>query len=51
MVLERGGKSTAAAEIAGDRVRDLLAKIGELAVANDFVSPKLKPLTGNLGAG
>ena len=43
---ERGGKSAAVAEIAEDTVRDLHAKIGELAVANDFLSRKLKPWTG-----
>ena len=37
---------TVAAEIAEDTVRDLHAKIGELAVANDFLSRKLKPWTG-----
>lgn len=32
---ERGGKAAASAEISEDTVRDLHAKIGELAVAND----------------
>ena len=45
-IFERGGKSTATAEIAEDTVRDLHAKIKELAVANDFLSRKLKPWTG-----
>ncbi len=44
-IFERGGK-TVAAEIAEDTVRDLHAKIGELAVANDFLSRKLKPWAG-----
>jgi hypothetical protein len=35
-----------AAEVAEETVRDLHAKIGELAVANDFLSRKLKPWTG-----
>jgi transposase len=34
------------AEVAEDTVRALHAKIGELAVANDFLSRKLKPWTG-----
>jgi transposase-like protein len=32
----RGGKAAATAAIAEDTVRDLHAKLGELAVANDF---------------
>jgi transposase-like protein len=44
-IFERGGK-VASAEIDEDTVRDLHAKIGELAVANDFLSRKLKPWTG-----
>ena len=43
-IFERGGKKTA--EIDESAVRDLHAKIGELAVANDFLSRKLKPWTG-----
>ena len=43
-LFERGGK--AAAEVAEETVRDLHAKIGELAVANDFLSRKLKPWIG-----
>ena len=42
-IFERGAKAVATAEIAEDTVRDLHAKIGELAVANDFLSRKLKP--------
>ncbi|MFN3643063.1 MAG: transposase [Gemmobacter sp.] len=45
-IFERGGKAAEAAEIAEDTVRDLHAKIGELDVANDFLSRKLKPWTG-----
>ena len=41
---ERGGKK--APEIDEEQVKDLHAKIGELAVANDFLSRKLKPWTG-----
>nr|WP_287259476.1 IS3 family transposase [Thioclava sp.] len=40
-VFERGGKK--APEIDEEQVRELHAKIGELAVANDFLSRKLKP--------
>jgi len=43
-IFERGVKKTA--EIDEGAVRDLHAKIGELAVANDFLSRKLKPWTG-----
>lgn len=43
---ERGGQAAATAEIAEETVRDLHAKIGELAVANDFLSRKLKPWVG-----
>lgn len=45
-IFERGGKAAATAEIAEDTVCDLHAKIGELAVANDFLSRKLKPWIG-----
>jgi len=45
-VFERGGKTAAAAEIAEDTILDLHAKISELAVANDFLSRKLKPWFG-----
>ena len=43
-VLERGDRK--APEIDEEQVRDLHAKIGELAVANDFLARKLKPWTG-----
>ena len=43
-VFERGGKK--APDIDEERVKELHAKIGELAVANDFLSRKLKPWTG-----
>ena len=43
-IFERGGKK--APEIDEDTARSLHAKIGELAVANDFLSRKLKPWTG-----
>ncbi len=45
-IFERGGKAAEAAEVAEETVRDLHAKIGELAVANDFLSGKLKPWIG-----
>lgn len=40
-VFERAGRRKP--EINGDQVKELHAKIGELAVANDFLSRKLKP--------
>lgn len=40
-VFERGGRKTP--EIDEDQAKELQAKIGELAVANDFLSKKLKP--------
>lgn len=43
-IFERGGKK--APEIDEDAVRALHARIGELAVANDLLSRKLKPWTG-----
>jgi transposase len=43
-VFERGARK--APEIDEEQVRELHAKIGELAVANDFLSRKLKPWTG-----
>lgn len=43
-IFERGGKRTA--DLDEETVRVLHAKIGELAVANDFLSRKLKPWTG-----
>ena len=44
-VFERGRKGSAP-EMDGEKVRELHAKIGELTVANDFLSRKLKPWTG-----
>ena len=44
-VFERGGKSREPA-VDEAAVKELHAKIGELAVANDFLSRKLKPWTG-----
>ena len=35
-----------APEVDEEQVKDLHAKIGELAVANDFLARKLKPWTG-----
>ena len=43
-IFERGTKKTA--EVDEDTVRSLHAKIGELAVANDFLLRKLKPWGG-----
>lgn len=43
-IFERGGEK--APEIDEDTVRALHAKIGELAVANDFLSRRLKPWIG-----
>ena len=43
-VFERGGRK--APEVEEEQVKDLHAKIGELAVANDFLARKLKPWTG-----
>ena len=40
-VFERGGKKPP--EIDEEQVKELHAKIGELAVANDFLARKLKP--------
>ncbi len=45
-IVERGGKAVATAEVAEDTVRDLHAKIGDLAVANDLLARKLKHWTG-----
>lgn len=42
-VFERGGRK--APEVDEEQVKDLHAKIGELAVANDFLARKLKPWT------
>ena len=44
-VFEKGAASKAP-EVDAETVRDLQAKIGGLAVANDFVSRKLKPWGG-----
>jgi len=44
-VFEKGAASKAP-EVDSETVRDLHAKIGELAVANDFLSRKLKPWGG-----
>jgi len=44
-VFERGGRM--APEIDEEQVKELHAKIGELAVANDFLSRKLRPWIGN----
>ena len=44
-IFERGSRKKAA-EVDEETVRELHAKIGELAVANDFLSRKLKPWTG-----
>ena len=43
-VFERGGKKVR--EIDEAQAKELHAKIGELAVANDFLSRKLKPWIG-----
>lgn len=42
-IFERGGKKKA--EVDEETVRSMRAKIGKLAVANDFLSRKLKPWT------
>jgi len=44
-IFERGGSSKAPAVDEGT-LKELHAKISELAVANDFLSSKLKPWTG-----
>ena len=43
-MFERGGKKVPESDEA--QVKELHAKIGELAVANDFLSRKLKPWNG-----
>jgi transposase len=48
-IFERGGRPQAA-DVDEETVRSLHAKIGELAVANDFLSRKLKPWTGKRDA-
>jgi transposase-like protein len=45
-IFERGGKAAAAAEVAEEAVRYLHANNGELAVANDSLSRKLKTWIG-----
>jgi transposase len=45
-VFKFGVQSAAIAETAEETARDLHAKIGELAVANDFLSRKIKPWIG-----
>ena len=44
-IFERGGRKPVS-EMDEETVRSLHAKIGELVVANDFLSRKLKPRTG-----
>ena len=44
-IFERGGR-TKTPEVSEETVKELHAKIGELAVANDFLSRKLNPCTG-----
>ena len=44
-VFERGRKASPP-EMDGEKVRERHAKIGELPVANDFLSQKLKPWSG-----
>lgn len=44
-IFERGGRKPVS-EVDEETVRSLHAKIGELAVANDFLSRKLKPWIG-----
>ena len=43
-IFERGGKKKG--QVDEEQVKELHAKIGELAVANDFLSRKLKPWGG-----
>ncbi|MGR3435540.1 MAG: transposase [Shimia sp.] len=47
-VFERGGRKSQP-EIDPETVKELHAKIGELTVANDFLSQKLEPWTGKRG--
>ena len=47
-VFERGGRKRQP-EIDPETVRELHAKIGELTVANDFLSGRLEPWTGKRG--
>jgi hypothetical protein len=46
-IFERGGQAAATAEAAEETVRDLHAKIGELAVANDFWQESSSPGPGS----
>lgn len=45
-IFDCGGKAAATAEIAENAVLNLHTKIGERAVANDFLARKLNPWTG-----
>ena len=45
-VFERGGAAKGSVQADETQLRDLHAKIGELTVANDFLSRKLKPWSG-----
>ncbi|WP_170125770.1 hypothetical protein [Pelagimonas varians] len=47
-MFERAGRK--APEVDEEQVKDRHAKIGELAVANEFLAGKLKPWTGKRGA-
>lgn len=40
------GRKASTREMDGEKVREFHAKLGELTVANDFWSPKLKPWGG-----
>ena len=46
-IFERGGKAAVAAEVAEDTVRDRHARVGELAVANDFCHESSSPGPGS----
>lgn len=46
-IFERGGQASATAEIAEETVRALHAKIGELAIANDFCHESSNPGSGS----
>ena len=45
-VFERGGAAKGSVQADETQLRDLHAKIGELTVANEFLSRKLKPWSG-----
>ena len=47
-VFERGGRKRSP-EGDAETIKDLHAKIGELTVANDFLSQRLEPWTGKRG--